>query len=275
MFRYSISPFGDEIVQKDIDRISLSSFGKSRKANGLILFGAFGRGEGLVLNGVPRNDYDLLLVNGTIQEKGQIEELELKCFPEVHLVSESDINNAIPTQQWFEIKYASQRLWGDFIPMEHLPDWEPYEIPFGDAINSLERRAVSMIIAKYEMGKEKPDFRKVTEQIAKMQIALGDAILIKRGQFHPKYAIRNLMLQGDTIGPDYNLAVSTKITGSPELNPDQQWAWWQQCRNRFREYINENQIKLVIGDALEAITDRVTQEQLADLIKKLGAEKWM
>jgi len=270
MFKYSIVPDGDNVVREDMKKI----LEVKKQAKALILFGAFGRGEGLVLNGVPRNDYDLLMIDGTQEIKSLIEDLGLKCMPEIHSVSEADLRDAFPSQQWFEIKYASTPLYGNDY-MKLLPEWEPYEIPYGDAINSLERRSISMILAKYELGKDKPDYRKVIEQISKMVIAIGDATLIKRGQFHPKYAVRNLMLSSDNIGPDYNLAVSTKLTGLPDFTTDQLWGWWHQTRNKFRDYSNDNQIRIVLGDALMSITDRVSQEQLADLLHKLGADNWM
>ena len=154
-------------------------------------------------------------------------------------------------------------------------NWEPYEIPYTDAINSLERRSISMIVAKHEMGKEKPDTRKITEQIAKMIIALGDAVLIKRGQFHPKYSIRSLMLKSDPISEMYSLMVATKLTGLPEFSIDSLWQLWNEARNMLREYLAVNGIGLVMGEALLAISERTTQDQLADILKKVGAEKWI
>ena len=208
----------------------------------------------------------------TSKQKEKIEKLPLLCTPEIHMVSSADIKDAIPTQQWFEIKYGSKVLYGEDLT---LPDWEAYEIPYGDAVNSLERRSTSMLVANHEMGKEKPDTRKITEQIVKMVLALGDATLIKRGQFHPKYAYRNLLLINDEISPEYHLAVSTKLTGVPELSKYHLWNWWHGTRRRLREYAVDNQINLVIGDAMFAVTDRTTQEQLKDIITKLGAEKWL
>lgn len=270
MNKYTITPEGDKIVRKDIRKIKrLGIFPFS-----LILFGSFGRGEGLVLDGIPRNDYDLLLVHGSENDKKAIEKLDLSCMPEIHRIDLEVLSKAPVTQQLFEIRYASQVLLGESISGV-IGDIEPYEIPYGDAINSLERRSTSMILAKYELSKKAPDLRKVTEQIAKMVIALGDAILIKRGQFNTKYANRNLLLSSDDISSQYQLAVSTKLTGSPELSEDQLWNWWHNTRHMLREYAVDNGLQLTVGEALFAITDRTTQEQLKDILIKLGAEKWL
>lgn len=251
----------DKVVAKDIKRIKEAG----KDAETLILFGSFGRGEGLVLDNEPRNDYDLLLV-GSEETKQAIEEAVPKA--EVHIHS----GETTCTQQWFEIKYASQLLVGK--PLK-LPNWKPYDIPYADAINSIERRAVSMLIAKYELSKENPDLRKVTEQIAKGLIAIGDAILIKRGQFHPLYSVRALMLSDDDIGGFYSMAVSTKLTGSPELNTDQLWDLWHKTRQAMRSYQVDNQLQLPVSEALFAITDRTEPEKIKELIEKLGAGRWL
>lgn len=270
MNKYTILPEGDNVVAKDMQKLSrLDIFPFS-----LILFGSFGRGEGLVLDGKPRNDYDLLLVHGTERDKKLIEQTKLSCMPEVHMIDLEALGKSAITQQIYEIRYGSQVILGESVDGV-IGDPEPYEIPYGDAINSLERRAISMILAKYELGKQKSDLRKVTEQIAKMVIALGDAILIKRGQFNPKYANRNLLLSNDDISSQYQLAVSTKLTGTPELSEDQLWNWWHNTRHMLREYAVGNSLKLTIGEALFAITDRTTQEQLKDILIKLGAKKWL
>lgn len=264
---YTTTPGGDEIVQKDMDKIMSAS--RRLKFKSLVLFGAFGKGEGLVWEGKPRNDYDLLLVGGNETNKKVLEGLRLGCKVEVWLV---DKVKPLPTQQWYEIRYASKLLLGE--PL-NLPDWQPWDILFEDAIGSLNRRAVSLLVGKYEMGKDQPDVRKITEQIAKAVIALGDAILIKRGQFDPRYSVRNLLLSQDSISPIYQTMVSAKLTGYPDLNPDHQWEFWHQTRNMYRDYMVENQLGSMALDVLFNLTDRTTQEDLGLAIEKLGGKEWL
>lgn len=277
MYKYSTTLEGDEIVEKDMLTIkeAIASDIANTKVLSAVLYGAFGRGEGLVLDGKPRNDYDILIVHpqdkiGDIKKK--IEELKLNNYPEVLLVGRNDINDTVCTQQWFEIKYASQLLGGD--PL-NLPNWKPYDIPFIDAINSLDRRSVSMLIAKWEMGKEEPDERKITEQINKGIIAVGDATLIKRGQFNPKYANRALMLSQDDISPLYQIAVTTKLFGYPEIPRDNLWTLWNRTRDLMREFVTRNQVNLVIGEFLFQYNDTVPREELKKMLIELGAKKWL
>jgi len=254
---------GDRVVGKDLQRIVDVVSGKNM---GVYIFGSFARGEGCFIDR-PRNDYDILLVRGDSTTASAIQ----KAVPlaEVHLFNSPEVPC---TQQWYEFKYSAKHLYGGAI---QLPDWEPYEIPFADAINSLERRSVSMILGKYELMKDEPDYRKVAEQICKGIIALGDAVLIRRGEFHPSYTMRSLMLQNDEIGTFYRTAVSIKLLNEPQMNPDDLWALWVNTRSRMRQYAVDVRMRLTIGEILFSIDERTGKDELKELLIKLGAEKWL
>lgn len=266
--RYTPFPEGDEIVQKDIDKILKAV--KGHKFESLVLYGAYGKGEGCIYDGQPRNDYDLLLVGGDRKTKRAIERAKTAVENEVFAVNSLD--GVQCNQQWYEIKYGSTLLAGKTLD---LPDWQPWDIPFEDAVNSINKRCVSMILGKYEMMKENPDWRKVVEQICKGIISIGDAILIRRGEFHPRYSMRALMLVSDDIGKIYQEAVSIKIYNRPELNPDQIWQLWNLTRNKMREFILSNQLNVPISEYLFTIDERVKKEQLEEFLKAAGAERWL
>lgn len=268
--KYATTLDGEQVVLKDLNKFKEAV--KSHNFDSFVLYGAFGKGEGLVLNGKPRNDYDLLLVGGDRELQRKIENVKTGCINEVLRISSADLRDVACTQQWYEIKYASQLLAGK--PLE-LPDWQPYDIPFTDAVISLEKRSLSMLIGKWEMMKDKPDERKIIEQIDKGIIAVGDATLIKRGQFHPKYSVRALMLNQDAISPLYQIAVSTKILGFPELPMDNLWQLWNQARDLIREFAARNQVKLEIGEILFHYNDSLPKENLKKILEGLGQEKWM
>ena len=270
MFRYTPFPGGDEVIRQDLEKIIRAVRGMEFES--LVLFGAYGKGEGCLIDGKPRNDYDLLLVGGKSRVAKKIERAKTLVKAEVWHVLPVDVREAGCSQQWFEIKYGSQLLAGK--PLD-LPEWQPWEIPFADAINSIDRRCVSMILGKYEMMKEKPDWRKVVEQICKGLISIGDAILIRRGEFHPLYTVRAAMLAEDEIGSLYQKAVSIKIYNRPVLNPDQTWHFWYRVRNLMREFVLANRIKLAFGEALFSIDERTEKEKLEALLKEMGAEKWL
>lgn len=268
--KYTPTLNGDLIVADYLDQIKEAANQGSFKS--LVLFGSYGRGEGAIIEGKPRNDFDLLLVDGNDRCKRALADLDIDCEVEVHALTSDMVKEAEPTQQWWEIKYSSQLLDGK--PL-HLPAWEAYEIPYADALNSLNRRCVSMLIGKHELMKEEPDYRKAAEQAIKMIIAVGDAMLIKRGKFHPSYAHRSLMLMQDEVGDLYQVAVAVKIYGQPELNPDQVWQLWMDARRIFRKYITINQLNVELANVLLSISDRTSKEQLEQVIKELGGERWL
>lgn len=261
MFQYTTDPTGDRTVEKDLEIIRKAVKGK--EFDSILLFGSYARGEGIVIDGKARNDYDIIVLGSEeAQQAVANAKTSVKC--EVH----TEIGQG---QQLFEIIHAHKVIAGNIPEFKPMEAWE---IPFADAINSLERRSVSMIVAKYEMGKENPDTRKVTEQIAKGIISIGDAVLIKRGQFHPRYSVRSLMLSQDDIGGLYSLAVSMKLLNMPEVTQDKLWELWHTARKKMREFAVENQLQLQVGELLFSITDRTTQEDLGLLLDKLGAGEW-
>jgi len=239
----------------------------------LVLFGAYGKDEGYLVDDRPSNDLDILVVDGNKQTISRLRSLRASLPLDILAVSQADLKDITPTQMWWEIKYGSKLLSGWDL---ELPNWNPWDIPYWDAIMSLDRRCLSMILGKYELMQDKPDYRKVTEQICKMVIALGDAVLIKRGQFHHLLARRSLMLCQDEINSTYQLAVSMKVTGWPEMNPDQLWHLWHETSKRFRNYVTINQLNVPKADALLSITDRTTAEELKEMFTGLGGEeKWL
>jgi len=266
--RYTPFPEGDKIVQKDTEKIIKAA--RKGKFESLVLYGAYGKGEGCIYEGKPRNDYDLLLVGGDRKTKRAIERVKTAVENEVFAVDSLD--GVKCSQQWYEVKYGSILLAGK--PLE-LPDWQPWDIPFEDAVASINKRCVSMILGKHEMMKDEPDWRKAVEQVCKGIISIGDAILIRRGEFHPKYSMRALMLSVDEIGKLYQEAVAIKIYNRPELNPDQIWQFWNITRDTMRKFILDNRLNVPMSEYLFAIDERTKKEQLEELLKAVGAERWL
>ncbi len=267
MYKYSQVNGADEVIQEHLNKI-MNATGK-KKFESLVLFGAYGKGEGGFVNGEPVNDYDILLVGGSKTLAKAIGKVELPIKVEV---THFDKLPTICNQQMYEIKYGSTHLLGKRL---ELPEWEPYDISYADAILSLDKRVLSMLVGKYEMMKEEPDYRKVSTQVGKMIIALGDAILIKRGHFSPSYRTRALMLNQDAIRDLYYFAVEFKLLGTPELNPDQVWALWNEARATFRNYIIENQVTTDYGEMLINFDERIEPDTFKSLLEALGAGDWL
>lgn len=259
----------DALIAPDIEKIIKAASKGTFKS--LVMFGSTAKGEGYVHDGRV-NDYDLVLVDGDKKAWKMLEKLNLGCEVDILNVQSNALEKLPCTQMWWEIKYGSILLAGE--PLK-LPLWQPWDIPYYDAVVSIDKRIVSMLIGKHEMMKDQPDWRKVTEQICKGIIAIGDATLIKRGQFHHLYAKRALMLSQDEISGLYTLAVSMKTLGTPELSADSLWETWHRTKKLIEEYIVINQLNIPKAEILFSVTDRTTREELAKILKQLGAESWL
>jgi predicted nucleotidyltransferase len=257
-------------MKDDLKKIIDAALPKGFKT--LALFGSYAKGEGYLLNGHPVNDLDLLLVDSTPEQETRFRGITASVPLEFLLISSQELAKVAPTQMWWEISYANQLILGD--PL-NLPKWNQWEIPYWDAVQSLNKRVVSLIIGKHELMKENPDYLKVRSQIGKMIIALGDAVLIKRGQFDYRYAVRSHMLMHDDIGDLYRLAVSWKLLNWPETDPDQLWVIWNAVKDRTRDYITHKQLNVLNLDALLEVTETKTPDEVANIIKLLNAEKWI
>lgn len=266
--KYALTLAGDEIIQGQLDRILPPLIAQNVET--ILLFGSYGKGEGAIINGKATNDLDLLVVSGSPIDTNYLSELSLDTYPEIHLTS--SVDTSVCTQQLFEMAYGSTLLHGK--PIE-WPAWEGYDIPYSDAVESIDRRIVSLLVGKHEMFKESPNYRKITEQIAKAIIAVGDATLIRTGQFHPSYFTRAVMLDVYPVGELYQMAVSLKILDTPRLNPDQVWTLWNTTKSLVREYCMENSVRPSLLDALLQVDDDTKTEDLRAVLEKLGASAWL
>lgn len=257
-------------MQNDLKQIIRAC--EKGKVKTCVLFGAYGKGEGALIDGKPVNDLDIVLVDADKNVQKAFSGITTSVPLDVVLVSSKDLIDIIPTQMWWEIRYGSILLHGE--PLK-LPNWKAWEIPFWDAVMSLDKRCVSMLIAKHEIMKKQPDFKKALTQIGKAVIALGDALLIKRGRFDHRYSVRSLMLMFDDIATDYRVAVSHKIFREPDLTPDEIWQLWMRTVKNLRTYITDNELVVPKLDLLLAINETTTKEEIAETIKKLGGERWI
>jgi len=270
MYKYSQVRGADEVIEKDLEKIKEAVKGNTNAS--VYLFGSYSKGEGGFSDGKAVNDYDILVIGGTEELRKKIQKVDVTTMVEVHLIPEGA--RVEMTQQTFETMYTAELLYGKDI-LADLDRMEPYDIPYADAINSLNKRVISMLVGKHEMMKEDPDNNKIMTQIGKMIIALGDAILIKRGQFNPSYRSRLIMLESDAIFPFYTLSVEHKLFGLTELNPDELWNLWNQTQKYFAQYCIDNQIKTDFSDMLINFDERVEIDALGKILEILGAGEWL
>lgn len=258
------------MLKEDLQMITLAS--QAGKVKSIVLFGAYGKDEGNISDGKADNDIDIVVVSPDEKVLKYLRGLKTSVPVDIILMTEDDMKMVEPSQMWWEIRYGSILLVGEPIK---LPNWKSWEIPFADAVASINKRCISMLIGKHEMMKKQADWNKVMSQIGKGIIAIGDATLIRRGRFDHRYAIRNLMLMHDAIYSDYSIAVSHKILHEPEMTPDQLWQMWGRTVLNLRNYVTENELKVPNLDPLIGINETTTQEEIAEVIKQLGAESWL
>jgi hypothetical protein len=83
------------------------------------------------------------------------------------------------------------------------------------------------------------------------------------------------MLLEDDIYQLYSIAVSHKLFGLPELNPDEVWTLWNNVREYYRQYMIANQIKTDLSEILINYDDRIERDTLKGLLEALGVKSWL
>lgn len=198
-------------VQQDLDHIMegvVERFGKSMRA--LVLAGGYGRGEGgVIIEGnryLPLSDYDLCLVSRhkplpvRLRLKGQAAEytteLERALGIEVSLnvVDEKELRAAPPTLAFLELKVGHQVLWGDGSSLAHIPISDARALPLMEGTRLLFNRGAALLAAVRQLRTSPQlhgrDRWVVAAAGAKVQIALGDCLLLLQGRYHPSYQER-------------------------------------------------------------------------------------
>jgi len=170
----------------------------------LFLAGGYGRGEGGVLQSVrgdqPYNDLEFYvlirgnrflnrqrfapLLNALAHEMTHRAGLEV----EFHILSLAQLRHSRPSMFYYDLVVGHQRLCGRESILhgcEHHHD--PARLPVFEATRLLMNRGTGLLLAKDRLWTEVPteedrDF--IARNVAKAQLALGDAVLTVCGQYH-------------------------------------------------------------------------------------------
>jgi hypothetical protein len=185
-----------------------------RKLETLLLGGGYGRGEGGVLktpNGdQPYNDlefYVFIYGNRFINRRRfapalnhLAHELTESAGVEVefHIISSDQLRRSNPSMFYYDLVVGHQQLCGNTGALrdcEHHRDAE--SLPLAEAIRLLMNRATGLLLARERISAETlttDDCDFIGRNIAKAQLALGDAVLTVCGQYHWSCRERNRRL---------------------------------------------------------------------------------
>jgi rhamnosyltransferase len=188
----------------------------SNKLEALVLGGGYGRGQGGVLKtdsgDAPYNDLELYVFlrgNRILNEKkycGALQAIGERLSPEAGLHVEFKVDslerlrNSEVSMFSYDLVCGHRMLFGDetlFVGCEHHRN--AADIAAGEATRLLFNRCTGLLLAKELLGKntltpDDADF--IGRNIAKAQLALGDAILAASGKYHWDCRERRKALSG-------------------------------------------------------------------------------
>lgn len=206
MNKYTYDNKYNKVIEEDLEKIKKILIEESNPKS-IILFGGFGKGEGMVHEGKPLNDYDVYVVGGKKLSDKDCEKLSVKCsnalgrggldfvehsdeeydedrffHVDVRFIDYGRINKLLPTQRTFELKNSSQIIYGEDV-LGKIPD---VKVPDSDAIRILFNKMDHLLICENKSN------RKIKMiYVMKAYLDLCSALLIFKGDFSGYYSKRN------------------------------------------------------------------------------------
>lgn len=187
------------------------------KLEGIALAGGYGRGEGGVLRtkdgDKPYNDLEFFVfVRGSTflndrRYKASLHELGERLTPaagievEFKIISSATLSQAAPSMFYYDLVMGHRWLIGDDSLLENAGHHrEASRIPLHEVTRLLFNRCSGLLFAKARLQQgsftaEDADF--VARNIAKAQLALGDALLAADGRYHWSCIERHERLAAD------------------------------------------------------------------------------
>jgi hypothetical protein len=201
----------------------------------VVLFGGFGKGEGSaeIVKGkiVPFNDFDFYVIirKGATEELSEMltekaskeigaggldfvehpgEKYDPKRFfhADIRCIDVGDLPRLRKTQRTFELKHASQVIWGDKGVLGAIKDVEGDELPLPEGIrpmlNKMDTLLLCMDQKKLKGEMEEDDRRIMIFYSMKALMTCAEALLILSGRFRPTYRQRSEEFK-KTFGKDF------------------------------------------------------------------------
>ncbi len=208
--RYTLD--GDDALEQHLGRTcarivsGVRGLIPAQRLQAVILGGGYGRGEGGVLRGraagdLPYNDLELYVAvrgNRHINEARLHRRLEALGAILTHLAgvevefkvtSLSEISCGPVSMFSYDLAAGHRLLWG--APADLLPVWgrhsHPEEIPRSEATRLMMNRCSGLLLARERLERDpltQADSDFVRRNVAKAQLACGDALLTAHGRYH-------------------------------------------------------------------------------------------
>lgn len=201
----------------------------------VFLVGGFGRGEGsaILQDGTAKalNDYDLLVLSQDDAGRASLRELSRRLavglgidFVDIGLWPPAALADLRPTIFTYDLKHGAQVLFGDPGLLERIPCVTSNQLPPWEGVQLLLNRMAGLLggfsLREGPLRLERRGAQYFRNQIVKVLMACGDALIVQKGAYTHRYAERReiVRLWGhegklDWLGPE---AVARIIEGYDE-----------------------------------------------------------
>ena len=233
----------DAVVEKHLSHI-VERLKLIPSVRSIILGGGFGRGEGSVLidqAGIrPINDYDIFVVvsdddktDCTAMSNIIAKEIGMRMI-DIIPVTYSALPTLPATQFYYDLKYGSRHLWGEYI-LDLIPEYEEGHVDPEAGRTLLMNRLICAIEAyseKFEQGQlTRDEGFFLLNQTGKVISACVEALLIKKGRYHHSYRKRQEIFEAEFPGKKSLIQLNKKATDfklrpvmTPGIDPVTYWA---------------------------------------------------
>ncbi len=233
--RYTIygTQLVDQLIQRDLRHgvHMICERWPDQQLAAIVLCGGYGRGEGGVQRKnsqeYPFDDYDLLVVFKSLKPKEQAQinlslgrlamQISEKTAVPVDIAPVVDLetlSRAPFTLFWYLIRHSHRVLWGQVDLMQTLPTFPVEQLAADEGYKLLLNRGIELwraIDAGFPLVDPwiDPRWQSLLLALHNAIIALGDAVMIFRGCYHPIYqeriAILKSLLQHEQDLPDAHM----------------------------------------------------------------------
>ena len=187
----------EALVAEDMAAVTDALRVAAPDCDAIVLGGSFGRGEGVVRHEPePRavNDYDVLVLGGRATHAVRDVRVRLgtQCRAEGLDVAQVESGAAIgPSQFGFDIRMGARVLYGAPSAVAGWGDPAPASLTVADAWYGLTNRVCGVVHA-WPLSGRTEDTERLDGQLAKLGVAIGDALLIGWGDYHHLLAVRQV-----------------------------------------------------------------------------------
>ena len=208
------TPLADPQVDDAIERQLRRAVEAIREAHpateAVFLLGGFGRAEGsaVVEEGGARalNDYDLLVISQDERGKRPLRDVSRTLaeafridFVDIGLWSPAVLDRLSPTIFNYDLKHGAQVLFGRAELLDRVPCFTATQLPPWEGVQLLLNRMAGLLSGFALRGEpalvERVGPQYFRNQVVKVLVACGDALIVQEGAYRHRYAERREILR--------------------------------------------------------------------------------